>query len=762
MTLLGYVDRVSARPGEALRFMVSADRAATADVRMVRLRCGLDEPFGPGRKILPLDEPSWTCRVDRQPVAIGSYGFVQIDDAGDAATELTVAAWVQPTLVAGEMRDTLNTHAKAGSDMDPVVTVGVRDEQGLVVRTSADGSAGYALFIDADGAAGFRVTTSDGLQHEATTGVRLPLKAWTLVVGRRARDGELTVTQHSVGPWTTRSEQTSSAAVAAPLGRGADLVLLGAMRHRPVDGAGCLSGKLDSPTVWHRRLTDHEVEALRHAASPRDVAPADIWSAWDLGGSVDSDAFPDAGGAGRHGRLVNRPMRAATGFNWKPGTEDFRQSRETYGAIHFHPDDVDDVGWAPTFEWRVPRETPSGIYAAEVTLDQERELLWFVVTPQRGGPRAPAVVLLPTLTYLAYANNRLPYPDVDVRPPGFERVIDPRRRLVHRTPALGQSLYDEHSDGSGVCYASLLRPMPDNRPDFLDDFVGGGRHLAGDLYLIDWMMEQGLEFDVVTDHDLDAEGLSLIEPYRVLITGSHPEYVTANEFDALFAYGEQGGNLMYLGGNGFFWVSSLSGENRAVMECRRGAEVSVMWRSEPGESHHGTTGEMGGLWARHGRSAHALTGVGFTSMGTGSTARPFERQPDSFRPEAAFVFEGVGADEPIGDFGYACGGAGGDEIDRADVQSGTPEGTLVLATASGFSHDYWVPLEDVISQVMPPLGDEAHPLARSDMVLIPRDDRGSVFSVGSISWTASLGWNGYDNNVSRITRNVLDRFLGAI
>ena len=35
---------------------------------------------------------------------------------------------------------------------------------------------------------------------------------------------------------------------------------------------------------------------------------------------------------------------------------------------------------------------------------------------------------------------------------------------------------------------------------------------------------------------------------------------------------------------------------------------------------------------------------------------------------------------------------------------------------------------------------------------------GAVFSVGSISWCGSLAVNGFDNNVSRITENVLRRF----
>jgi hypothetical protein len=35
---------------------------------------------------------------------------------------------------------------------------------------------------------------------------------------------------------------------------------------------------------------------------------------------------------------------------------------------------------------------------------------------------------------------------------------------------------------------------------------------------------------------------------------------------------------------------------------------------------------------------------------------------------------------------------------------------------------------------------------------------GSVFSVGSIAWSASLSYNGYDSNVAKITGNVLGEF----
>jgi N,N-dimethylformamidase len=36
---------------------------------------------------------------------------------------------------------------------------------------------------------------------------------------------------------------------------------------------------------------------------------------------------------------------------------------------------------------------------------------------------------------------------------------------------------------------------------------------------------------------------------------------------------------------------------------------------------------------------------------------------------------------------------------------------------------------------------------------------GAVFATSSIAWAGALAHNGYDNNVSTLTRNVIERFL---
>ena len=50
--------------------------------------------------------------------------------------------------------------------------------------------------------------------------------------------------------------------------------------------------------------------------------------------------------------------------------------------------------------------------------------------------------------------------------------------------------------------------------------------------------------------------------------------------------------------------------------------------------------------------------------------------------------------------------------------------------------------------------DDVH----ADMTYLETAGAGAVFSTGSIAWCASLNHNDFDNNVARITRNVLLRF----
>jgi N,N-dimethylformamidase len=138
-------------------------------------------------------------------------------------------------------------------------------------------------------------------------------------------------------------------------------------------------------------------------------------------------------------------------------------------------------------------------------------------------------------------------------------------------------------------------------------------------------------------------------------------------------------------------------------------------------------------------------------------AIPFHRLPASHDPRAAFIFAGVGEDEPIGDAGLMMGGAAGLEVDRADAALGTPPHALIVAAATGFSHSYLRAIEEVTNPDAKQGGPD-NPAVRGDMVFFETPNDGAVFAAGSITWFGSLSHHDYDNPVSRITDNVLRAF----
>ena len=379
------------------------------------------------------------------------------------------------------------------------------------------------------------------------------------------------------------------------------------------------------------------------------------------------------------------------------------------------------------------------------------------------GPTADIVFLAPTASYMAYANYRLALHGEDCEVNECRLIaLQPHDVFLASHPEFGSSLYDLHSDGSGVCYSSRLRPDLGMRPkvqrwdSMASSFL---RQFNADTHILDWLEAKRHRYDVVTDEDLHAEGPACLAPYRAVITGTHPEYHSTAMWDALGAYTEGGGRLIYMGGNGFYWRIAYSRDLPGVIEVRREGGTRC-WDSASGELYFGFNGEPGGLWRHVGRPPQRLTGVGFVSMGFDRSSC-FRRLPDSFDPRAAFIFDGIGDDEPIGDFGLIGNGTAGIEIDRAEPGLGTPPHALVVAS-SVFEHsDIYRVTPEELSYNAPTATGTTSPLVRADMVFFETPNGGGVFSVGSITWCGALSHNGYDNNVSRITDNVLQRFAAS-
>ena len=348
----------------------------------------------------------------------------------------------------------------------------------------------------------------------------------------------------------------------------------------------------------------------------------------------------------------------------------------------------------------------------------------FAVCPHLGEPTGEIALVLPVFSWLAYANEQMAADGT------LAGQVDDYPRLPEDAYIVDnglRSLYDRHTDGTGVYYSTWLRPLVNMRPKYtqawLDNGSGSPHQLPADLHLVDWLMESGYSFDVLTDIELHRDGARRLEDYRVVLTGTHAEYTSVEMLDGYEAYLDGGGRLMYLSGNGMYSVTQLDPDTETSIEIRRAGLAMWVWPNAPGESHLSSTGEMGGLWSGRGRSPHTWLGVGMNSEG-GGPGRPYQRQPGSFDPRAAFIFEGVGDDELIGDFPslVSSWGAAGFELDWADRSWGTPDHTLVLASAEGFGPEF-----ELSSGVLAG-GAAQHPPVRADMAMVEYPNGGAVFS----------------------------------
>src|SRR5207245_11132591 len=137
------------------------------------------------------------------------------------------------------------------------------------------------------------------------------------------------------------------------------------------------------------------------------------------------------------------------------------------------------------------------------------------------------------------------------------------------------------------------------------------------LFLLDWLEAHAMPYDVITDDDLHAEGLPLLEGYSVILTGCHPEYLSREMMDALTAYLGRGGRLMYMGGNGFYWRVSYPAAHPGMIEMRRAEDGTRAWVEAVGEDYHSSTGEYGGVLRAAGPGANTpgAGGVGAPARG---------------------------------------------------------------------------------------------------------------------------------------------------
>lgn len=737
-TLLAYTDTDSVMPGDTLRVLVSLRGADSYTAQVVRLtspEAGPNaSPFAPEPVASPING---THRGRWQRMHAGSWGYIPAHAAVERLASFTLQAFVWPTTP-------------------------TRGRQAVVGCWEAEAGAGFLLALDAAGALEFRIGDGSGRQAAVATGRPLARKRWSFVSATfDAATGTMTVREepvdvpgfHGDGPVekTLTTALRPKAAGAMTIAAWRDARETTPTAHHGIGTAGHYNGKIERPAL----VSGVHGPEYRWRIASDSVLPAamarDVVGLWDFAEGISTETIRDVSANRIDGQIVNTPARAMAGRLWDGSVLDWSRNPAHYAAIHFHDDDLCDANWQADLSFTIPAGTRSGCYSVRLTANEICYDATYFVRPPRGTRTAKVLYLASNATYIAYHNNRGRFmTSATEMYQGRLMVFDQIDLALLEHPEMGLSTYDRHSDGSGVCYSSRLRPANNVRPT--------GRHwnYNEDLFIIDWLEHSGTPYDVVTDEDLHREGLDLIRGYDVIVTGTHPEYDSLEMLQALEGYLSRGGRLMYMGGNGFYWRVAWHPSRRGVLEVRRTEDGVRTWDAIPGEYYMSFDGAYGGLWRRQGRAPQRLAGVGFISQGFDACSyfRCTEAAKD---PRVAFMFDGV-EDEIIGDFGLLQGGAAGLEIDCTDRDLGTPAHALVVARSENHSNTYEMVNEEI--RVPHGMTDAViNPAIHADITFFETPGGGAVFSTGSIAYAGSLCHARFDNNIARLTSNVLRRFV---
>ena len=721
MNILGYSDKFSVQKNEELQIKVSCRNIKTYNANLIKIVQGDINEKGPGyieKKInVDLGGP---FQARYQKIPIGSYGYVKNKKNFDKIKNIFVSVKIFPTLLKN------------------------KKEQTIFSKYDNIAKTGFELFIDNNNI-NFIVNNSKVKIIE-----KLHEKKWYLIEAgydykkgiififcKKYDDNKKILSIYKNKKFINKNIKFSN---------NHDLYIASKNYNNEIK---CFyNGKLDNLKFF----IDDNISLSNKNKK--------IFIDFNFSKNISSNKIVDQSSNKLHGTLINNPSRGVVGFNWKENIRNWKHNPEGYTAIHFHDDDLTDCKWQTDFNFKIPKNIISGIYAIKLFNKKNEFYIPFCVRPKINSRKNKILFLMPTSSYLAYANNRiaLDVPETEIVCARLIEITDDDL-FLQENPEVGLSFYDVHNDGSPVYYSSKRRPILNFQPKVRGVLGGLGSNIwqfNADTHILGWLDRFNYKFDVICDSDLHKFGDKILKDYNVLITGSHPEYYSLKMTKSIENFRDYGGRLMYLGGNGFYWRISYDKNSSDIIECRKSEAGIRAVETHPGESYTSLTGEYTGLWRRNNYSPNKLVGVGMVSQGF-DISSPYFRTKQSYNKKVRFIFEGI-KENKIGNFGLSGGGAAGLEIDSYNHELGSPENAIVLASSKKHTDVYLMTPEDLLDPVPGISGTESENI-KSDMVFFETKNNGAVFAVGSIAWGGSMAWNKYENNISLITKNVLDRFL---
>ncbi len=367
--------------------------------------------------------------------------------------------------------------------------------------------------------------------------------------------------------------------------------------------------------------------------------------------------------------------------------------------------------WSTNYSLAVPTSWTTGIYAAMLTRDDGffRRVLFVVRNDYR---RAPIVYQQPVLTYQAYncwpcnaGGKSLYVGNSSPEPIGIDAAGGTNRAVK---VSFDRPTRDQYGNGTGDLFHE-----PDNQ--------------GWEMYLVQWMEQQGYDISYTTDIDTHrTRGLSIFGAKMFMSVG-HDEYWSASMFNAAQTARNFGVNLAFMGANAVYWQVRLdpssSGVSNRIVTCYKDATLDPVTRLADETIR----------WRDTGRPEQTLIGVQFTAnIGSSDPHFPFHVQNSS-----NWVYEGSGFTDKsvVNDIvGY--------EMDR--LFADFPKPAYRSYTRLGSS----------------PFVDESGNNDISEASIYQAPSGAWVFATGTMAWSRALARPGQINpGIQRTTRNIINKFI---
>ncbi len=523
----------------------------------------------------------------------------------------------------------------------------------------------------------------------------------------------------------------------------------------------CYNGDIAMVAIYDRALDPIQLQERvkdRGLSMPKENSVLSCWPFTEERGSRVADAGVDA----RDGRIINRGT-------WMIGGPSFDASAIDRHDASYYPtkdvtrghglrlasDELYDARWKVNHRFRIPEASKSGVYAGRFDFEIDgkpmRYFSTFIVLRPESRPKAPLAVLMSTNTWLAY--NSAPFP---INHGQAMTMMGTGGLSTTHPDAATYSGYRDHRNGQPTYKIGLKLPWPSACPNKTYINQSYSHLMRGERFLHLWLDQNGYEYDVFTDRDLDRNP-ELLSGYQAVIINGHSEYWSARAYNGLDAYLSGGGDALVLSGNTMFWRVSFD-ESDEVMEVRKyGTRIGGRKLAQVGELYHSHDFKRGSLMRFCGYPAWKV--VGLTCIGWGGAFKPYQvNEPDHFlfnTPHRVGLKKG----DTFGFINPKTGAVGHEfdvrlstlqraTADPAIKQLAEPEGIVTVAS----SGDARAVIDYNAEGHKKRIGNDK---TIAEIIYWERPQGGRVFHTGSIA----TAWGVYhDESMSKLLMNVLHHF----